>query len=82
MPQDGFGDMPPEKDVSNTFMIQVLFCQNSSIQGRISWMEGEKSVYFRSLLEMMVLMLEALEESGVPQADYEIRSWNKQVPHL
>ncbi len=81
MRQDTFGTIPPGREMSTTFLVQIMFCQNSSFQGRLSWVEAEKSVYFRSLLEMMVLMLEALEESGAPRADYVFRSWHEKVPH-
>jgi hypothetical protein len=38
-------------------------------------MEGEKTKSFRSVLELISLMQEAMEASGSPEADYTLRSW-------
>ena len=38
-------------------------------------MEGKKRMYFRSLLEMVMLVQEALDEGGFPKTDYKLRSW-------
>ena len=58
-----------------TFLIRVLFRQNATLQGEIVWFEGEKTMHFRSFLEMTALMQEALELSGVPTAEYALKSW-------
>lgn len=47
----------------DTFVIKILNRQNSTWQGNITWVEGEKSQNFRSALEMLKLMDEALEVS-------------------
>lgn len=44
-----------------TFAIKVLFQQNASWQGIISWMEGRKEESFRSTYELIMLMDNALE---------------------
>ena len=45
-----------------TFIIRVQHRQNSSWQGRITWVEKNKTVYFRSVWEMMKLIEEALAD--------------------
>lgn len=48
-----------EKNKS-TFVVQVQFCQNSSWQGTIAWTEQKKEQRFRSALELVKLIDEAL----------------------
>ena len=43
-----------------TFSIRILFRQNASWQGAVNWIEGNQEVYFRSVLELIVLMDDAL----------------------
>lgn len=54
--------MPKDIDAQNeaTFSIRIHFCQNASWQGSIRWLEGKKTVFFRSMLEMSMLMFRAL----------------------
>ena len=44
-----------------TFIIRVQQRQNSSWQGRITWMDQDKTVYFRSIWEMIKLVDGALD---------------------
>ena len=44
-----------------TFIIRVQQRQNSSWQGRITWVDEDKTVYFRSVWEMMKLIDSAVE---------------------
>ena len=44
-----------------TFIIRVQHRQNSSWQGRITWMDKDKTLYFRSVWEMIKLIGSALE---------------------
>ena len=46
-----------------SFMIRVQHRQNSSWQGRITWMEQDKTLYFRSIWEMIKLIDSAVETS-------------------
>lgn len=50
----------PRQGASATFSIRVLFRQNASWQGTISWLEGGQEEGFRSLLELLLLMDSAL----------------------
>jgi len=52
-----------------TFEVTVKFKQNSTWQGQILWVEKNKKQSFRSAMEMLKLMDEALsekEEDGKP----------------
>ncbi len=44
-----------------TFEIKIIFRQHASWQGRITWKEGGRINYFRSALEMLHLIYNALE---------------------
>ena len=44
-----------------TFIIRVQHRQNSSWQGRITWMDKDKTIYFRSVWEMIKLIAGALD---------------------
>ena len=54
----------PEESIQEgkvaTFSLKILFRQNSSWQGAVSWMEGGRSQNFRSVLELIFLMDSAL----------------------
>lgn len=43
-----------------TFAVRVLFRQNASWQGSITWLEGGREESFRSVLELIFLMDSAL----------------------
>ena len=43
-----------------TFALRILFRQNASWQGSITWLEGKKEQSFRSVLELVLLMNSAL----------------------
>ena len=55
---------PPGTEVRQgmqaTFVIRVLFRQNASWQGSVTWMEGKQEQSFRSALELIMLMDNAL----------------------
>jgi len=50
------------ESVKGTFEISVKFTQNSTWQGQIHWIEKNQKQNFRSALEMLKLMDEALSE--------------------
>ena len=43
-----------------TFVLRILFRQNASWQGSVTWLEGKKEQGFRSALELVLLMHSAL----------------------
>ena len=55
------------KGKTATFSVRVLFRQNTSWQGSISWLEGKREETFRSVLELLLLIDSAVtaEETGV-----------------
>ena len=44
-----------------TFAVKVLFRQNASWQGSVTWLEGKQEKSFRSALELVFLLSSALE---------------------
>lgn len=52
-----------EGSTNARFVVHVQFRQNATWQGTIQWLEGNKTQHFRSALEMLHMMDEALENS-------------------
>jgi len=71
------GDNNYSKQKSIYFLVKINFRQSTSIQGEIEWLnQPEKQVrHFRSLLELVSLISDALEVAGAPEADYHLRKW-------
>lgn len=59
-----------------TFIIRVQQRQNSSMQGRLTWVEKNKTVYFRSVWEMIRLIDSAVEMSS-PSVEDELPTWEE-----
>ncbi len=59
-----------------TFIIRVQHRQNSTWQGRITWMEEDKTVKFRSVWEMIKLMENAMDTVSVSEEGEE-PSWDE-----
>jgi hypothetical protein len=57
-----------------TFTIHVQFRQNASWQGTISWIQGNKTQRFRSELEMIKLMIDAMDYEKTAE---ELVAWNE-----
>ncbi|MBQ4354641.1 MAG: hypothetical protein IJC71_07075 [Clostridia bacterium] len=49
-----------EKGAAATFSLRILFRQNASWQGTLAWAEGKQEECFRSVLELIVLLDNAL----------------------
>ena len=66
-----------ENNVSSTeFLITIHFKQNSSWQGEIQWLNGKgRKMFFRSFLEMVMLMNEALDSVDEKDSEEKLRSW-------
>ena len=56
-----------------TFIVRVQHRQNSSWQGRITWMEEDRTIQFRSVWEMIKLIESAVD--SVSQEDGEEINW-------
>ncbi len=60
-----------------TFIVRVQHRQNSSWQGRITWMEQDKTINFRSTWEMIKLIESAVDTVSEPDEEAgEEPSWN------
>lgn len=57
-----------------TFIVRVQHRQNSSWQGRITWMEQDKTISFRSVWEMVKLIENAVD-TVLPDEEEETPSW-------
>ena len=57
-------DQREKGSTKGTFEITVKFMQNSTWQGQIHWIEKNQKQNFRSALEMLKLMDEALAEGN------------------
>ena len=58
-----------------SFIVRVQHRQNSSWQGRITWMDQNKTVYFRSMWEMVKLMANALDTVSTDEDAETAESW-------
>lgn len=60
----------------SSFLIRIQYRQNSSWQGLIQWLDGRKTRHFRSFLEMVMLMQEALAYSDTTAEKVKLQNWN------
>ena len=58
-----------------TFIVRVQHRQNSSWQGRITWMEEDKTINFRSVWELIKLMESAVDAVSKPEEDEPEADW-------
>ncbi len=58
-----------------TFIVRVQHRQNSSWQGRITWMEEDRTLCFRSIWEMVKLIASAVETAGRDEDGEKEPSW-------
>ncbi len=49
-------DLRSQEGACATFAVRVMFRQNASWQGTVTWLEGERTENFRSALELLLLM--------------------------
>ena len=57
-----------------TFVVKIEYCQHGTWQGRVSWAEENKSERFRSTLELLRLMDEAIASGAQTQIDEAMTS--------
>lgn len=64
---------------STYFLIKINFWKSSSIQGEIEWLNQERRQVrsFRSFLELVTLISDALETIGYPDAEYSFKRWKE-----
>lgn len=58
------------------FLIRILYRDHVSWQGEIHWLDGDRKVYFRSFLELIALMQEAVE------SDNRLRFFNERAENV
>ena len=66
------------------FLIKINFSQSASIQGEIEWLNKDRRqvLSFRSFLELVTLISDALETIGYPDAEYSFRRWREEDKEL
>ena len=58
-----------------TFIIRVQHRQNSSWQGKVTWMDQDKTISFRSVWELIQLLASALNTIEGEGGELEAKSW-------
>ncbi|MDR2933518.1 MAG: hypothetical protein LBV27_10490 [Oscillospiraceae bacterium] len=66
--------VPVDKRRKETFVVQIQFQQNASWQGTLTWTDQKKVQRFRSTLEMIKLIDEALSDKSGDDDD-EFSGW-------
>lgn len=62
---------------SSTFLVKVIFTRNASMQGYVQWIEREKTLPFRSCLELFHLIEGGLEIANrEDKTKMKLRSWD------
>ena len=51
-----------QRSIGGTFIVEVCCRENASWQGKVTWADKGRSQYFRSALELLKLMDQALDE--------------------
>ena len=59
------------KNKHGTFIVKVYRCQNGTWQGRLIWADKNESEHFRSALELMKMMDQALDASQESKSEDE-----------
>lgn len=74
--------LPEKKSLKKNptyFLIKINFRQSTSIQGEIEWLNQDRRQVrsFRSFLELVTLISDALDTIGYPGAEYSFRRWQE-----
>lgn len=54
---------------TGTFIVKIMNQQNSTWQGSLTWVEEQKTEYFRSVLELIKMMDEAVGTNSVSEEE-------------
>ncbi len=60
----------------STFLIRIHFKQNSNWQGTIQWVEINQTISFRSVLELTLLINQAVENTYYQDDEHDFRAWH------
>jgi len=61
-------EIKEDKLKGSSFLVKIKYQQNNSIQGTVHWLEENKIVNFRSMMELMMLITENIDKE-------ELRTW-------
>lgn len=61
------------------FIIRILFKKNKSWQGSVHWVNGKKTVNFRSYLELILILREVLEDTGKKASIIDLNDYGQMV---
>ena len=56
-----------KENTTETFIVKVMNRQKSTWQGSVTWVEEQKTEYFRSALELIKMMDEAIGTNEVSE---------------
>ncbi len=62
---------------STNFLISIHYFENNSWQGTIEWLDTGKKLHFRSELELLNLMNQAVQETH--KDNEESRNWDDSI---
>lgn len=60
-----------------TFLIRIYFKQHANWQGTVQWLEANKTIPFRSVLELIALLNEAVEKISPENQGLDFRTWEE-----
>ena len=63
-------------EISTSFLVRIKYRQNTSWQGTVQWLDGKQTRWFRSCLELVMLIEEALASDGAKGKKIEYHTWN------
>ncbi len=64
------------KGSASDFIVRIKSGQGVSIKGKIEHIHTGQVQYFNDFLEMILLMQNKLDETGLPQSDTELRTFS------
>lgn len=73
-------DAPEKRSEKATFVVQVQLRQNATWQGTLHWVDRDKTQKFRSTLEMLLLMNEALDGVQKPDSVWQAEESHEEQP--
>ena len=56
-------DYPKKLNDRGTFIVKIARCEGGTWQGKLTWAEGERTLHFRSALELIKMIDEAMAET-------------------
>ena len=63
------GNCPSPSRSKETFIVKVEHCENETWQGHVTWAEENKSVHYRSALELIKLIDGAMRGRQIAKQD-------------